>query len=404
MARIPHVPRVSVPSDDQRRRGDTATAACGRGARSALVTLLQCRIPAALGIASISVEFYLSDGSYLRFRSTLLHRLCTEAEEAIGLDLFVDVLIDSLKDTGELIPFLLITYIVMEALEHGMAGRTEQLIARADKSGPVVGGLLGALPQCGFSAMAATLYAGRVISVGTLVAVILSTSDELIPVFMARGAAVGQLGTIIGMKVVIGIVVGLLVDVVMRALHRAGDGHPHIAELCERAHCHCGDLDDADADHAHAHAHDHGHAHAHSHDHTGRGKWWHILRCALVHTVEVTLFIFAITLAFGLAIEWVGQDAFAQALGSHPVRAVFLAALIGLIPNCGASVAIAQLFLDGALATGPMLAGLLVSGGMGLLVLFRTNYDQHQNVEIAAFIYLVGVLCGLVVSAAGIVL
>ena len=331
------------------------------------------------------------------------------------MDLFVDVLVDSLKDTGELIPFLLLTYIAMEALEHGTAGRAERLIARADKGGPVVGGLLGALPQCGFSAMAATLYAGRVISAGTLVAVILSTSDELIPVFVAQGAKVGQLGAIIGTKVLIGIVVGLLVDVVLRALHRAGDGHPHIAELCERAHCHCGDVDGAGdvqnhTAHNHAtkgdYAHDHtrGHAHDHAHDHVGHGKWWHIVRSALVHTVEVSLFIFAITLVFGLAIEWVGQDALAEALSIHSVRAVFLAALIGLIPNCGASVAIAQLFLDGALTTGPMLAGLLVSGGMGLLVLFRTNYDQHQNVEIAAFIYLVGVFCGLLVSALGIAL
>ena len=328
------------------------------------------------------------------------------------MDLFIDVLLDSVLDTVKLIPFLLLTYVAMEALEHGTAGRAERLIARADKSGPVVGGLLGALPQCGFSAMAATLYAGRVISAGTLVAVILSTSDELIPVFMAQGARVGQLGAIIGIKVLIGIVVGLLVDVVLRALHRAGDGHPHIAELCARAHCHCGDVDEAEDTHAHIvhdhvdsghmHDHAHGHAHNHTHDHTGHGKWWHIVRSALVHTIEVSLFIFAITLVFGLAIEWVGQDALAEVLSIHPVRAVFLAALIGLIPNCGASVAIAQLFLDGALTTGPMLAGLLVSGGMGLLVLFRTNYDQHQNVEIAAFIYLVGVFCGLLVSAFGV--
>ena len=128
------------------------------------------------------------------------------------------------------------------------------------------------------------------------------------------------------------------------------------------------------------------------------------MRSACIHTAEVTVFIFIITLLFGLAIEWVGQDALAQLLSIHPVRATFLAALIGLIPNCGASVAIAELFLNGTLATGPMLAGLLVSGGMGLLVLFRTNYDQHQNVEIAAFIYAVGVFCGLMANALGIVL
>lgn len=325
--------------------------------------------------------------------------------EVIALDFLLDVLLDSILDTAELIPFLLLTYVVMEALEHGTAGSAERLIARADKSGPVVGALLGALPQCGFSAMAATLYAGRVISVGTLVAVILSTSDELIPVFMANRAQMGQLGSIIAIKVLIGLAVGLIVDVIMRALHRAGDGHPHIAELCERAHCHCGALDDAEGETRHGHddAHVHGHAHEHG-AHGGGSRWLHILRSACVHTAEVALFIFVITFAFGIGIELVGREALAAMLGTHPVRATFLAALIGLIPNCGASVAIAQLYIDGVLTTGPMLAGLLVSGGMGLLVLFRTNADTRQNVEIAAFVYGVGVFCGLLASALGIVL
>lgn len=328
------------------------------------------------------------------------------------MDLFFDVLLDSVLDTVKLIPFLLVTYIIMELIEHSTAGSAERLIARADKSGPVVGALLGALPQCGFSTVAATFYAGRIISAGTLVAVLLSTSDELIPVFMANGAQIGQLLSILGVKVLIGLVVGLLVDAVLRALHRAGDGHPHIAELCERAHCHCGEIES----HASEGAHDHGDLHAavgevvhdhhghHHHDHDGSPHWWHIVRSALIHTAEVSLFIFGITLVFGLAIETLGQEALATALGIHPVRATFLAALIGLIPNCGASVAITQLFLDGTLGTGPMLAGLLVSGGMGLLVLFRTNADQQQNVEIAAFIYLVGVICGLLANMVGLVL
>lgn len=312
-------------------------------------------------------------------------------------------------DTVKLIPFLLVTYIIMEAIEHSTEGKAERLIARADKSGPVVGALLGALPQCGFSAVAATLYAGRVITAGTLVAVLLSTSDELIPVFMANRAEMSRLVAIVGIKVVIGLVVGLLVDVVLRVLHRAGDGHPHIAELCERAHCHCATIDDEEPEeHGHSDEHDHAehshHHHHHHHAHDGSHAWWHILRSALVHTAEVSLFIFVITLVFGLVIETIGQDALAAALGSHPVRATFLSALIGLIPNCGASVAITQLFIDGTLATGPMLAGLLVSGGMGLLVLFRTNADQVQNIEIATFIYFVGVVCGLAANMMGLVL
>lgn len=325
------------------------------------------------------------------------------------MDLLIDVLIDSVRDTAQLVPFLFLTYLAMEALEHGTAGRAERIIAGADKSGPVAGALLGALPQCGFSAMAATLYAGRVVSAGTLVAVLLSTSDEMIPVFVAHQEPVIRLLSVIVFKVVIGMAVGLVVDVILRALHRAGDGHPHIRELCERAHCHCGSVDEAEGHQVHgsqehhAHVHAHEHDHGHSHDHEGHGRWWHIMRSALVHTVEVTISIFVISMAFGLLIEFVGADALARFMGIHPVRATFLAGLIGLIPNCGASVAITELYLSGALAAGPMIAGLLVSGGVGLLVLFRTNADQHQNVEIAAFVYAVGVLAGLVVSALGII-
>lgn len=319
------------------------------------------------------------------------------------MDLLIDVLIDSVKDTGQLVPFLFLTYLAMEALEHGTAGQAERVIAEADKGGPILGALLGALPQCGFSAMAATLYAGRVVTAGTLVAVLLSTSDEMVPVFLAHQEPLGRLLLVIGFKVAIGMVVGLLVDVILRVLHRAGDGHPHIRELCERAHCHCGDVDELDAA-SHLEYKEAAGEHAHHHDHThGHGRWWHIVRSALVHTVEVTVSIFVISMAFGLLIEYVGSDALARFMGIHPVRATFLAGLIGLIPNCGASVAITELYLNGALASGPMIAGLLVSGGVGLLVLFRTNADQQQNVEIAAFVYAVGVIAGLIVSALGII-
>ncbi|MBR1828024.1 MAG: arsenic efflux protein [Atopobiaceae bacterium] len=326
------------------------------------------------------------------------------------MDLLIDVLIDGVKDTAQLVPFLFLTYLAMEALEHGTAGRAEAIISRADKSGPIVGALLGALPQCGFSAMAATLYAGRVVTAGTLVAVLLSTSDEMVPVFVAHQEPASRLLAVIAFKVVVGMIVGILVDVVLRALHRAGDGHPHIRELCERAHCHCEDVppaDDAAHDHDHAHTHDHdhehGHGHHHGHDHDGHPRWWHIVHSALIHTVEVTLTIFVISCAFGLLIELVGEETLANVLSIHPVRAIFLAGLIGLIPNCGASVAITELYLTGTLSSGAMIAGLLVSGGVGLLVLFRTNADQRQNAEIAAFIYVVGVLAGLLVRALGII-
>ena len=291
------------------------------------------------------------------------------------------VLEHSVGDTLRLVPFLFVTYLAMEALEHASADRVQAVVERSGKAGPAVGALLGAIPQCGFSAMAATLYAGRVVTVGTLVAVILSTSDEMIPVFLAHGEPAGRMLAIMAAKVVVGVAVGFAVDVALRLLRRAGDGHAHIHELCERAHCHC---DDDDA------GHDHGH---------GR---WAIVRSAAVHTVQVGAWILVITFAFGLVIELVGVGALATAVANHPVRATFLSALVGLIPNCGASVAITELYLEGALATGPMLAGLLASGGVGLLVLWRTNVDVRQSALITLFVYGVAVVVGLAAGASGI--
>ena len=318
------------------------------------------------------------------------------------MDFVLHVLEHSIFDTLELVPLLFLTYLAMEAIEHTASAHVRTAVERSGKAGPVVGSLLGALPQCGFSAMAATLYAGRVVTVGTLVAVVLSTSDEMVPVFLAHQEPLGSLFAIMGVKVAIGAVVGLAVDAVLRARNRAGDGKLHIHELCEREHCHCDEHDSHAHDHAreggssgdHAHDHNHGHSHAH-----GR---WAIVRSALIHTVQVTFFILVVTFAFGLLIEYVGQDALGALLANHPVRATFVAALVGLIPNCGASVAITELYLDGVLAAGPMLAGLLASGGVGLLVLWRTNAGARQNAVITTFVYAVAVVAGLVVGALGI--
>lgn len=333
------------------------------------------------------------------------------------MELLVDVLADSVIDTLKLIPFLFVTYLAMEALEHAASHKIQETVERAGALGPVAGSVLGALPQCGFSAMAATLFSGRVVTMGTLVAVILSTSDEMIPVFVAHQANAGRMFAIIGIKVACGLAAGLALDATLHLLHREGDGHAHIHELCEREHCHCEDLDEEDladedrmgegpaaacgaaSEHGHAAGHAHGH-HGHAHHHGA----WGIVRSALVHTVQVTAFIFLITLVFGLVIEGVGEDAIGALLADHPVRATFLAAVVGLIPNCGASVAITELFLDGTLASGPMIAGLLSSGGVGLLVLWRTNSDLRQNAVVTVLVYGLSVLAGLAVCALGILL
>lgn len=314
----------------------------------------------------------------------------------------------SVEDTLYLIPFLFATYLAMEWLEHRTGSRTQEAVRRAGAAGPVVGAVLGVVPQCGFSAAAATLYAGRVITLGTLFAVFLSTSDEMLPIFLAEQVAPLTIVKILGAKVIIGMIMGFVVDAVLRIAQRDKQ-HLRIHELCERDRCHCGgDCATCEANpelvYEHHDCHDgctHNHAH-HDHSHDHEHGWKGILRSALVHTVQVTVFIFVITLALNGVLEVVGEDALAEVLAANPVASVLVSAGVGLIPNCAASVVIAQLYLEGVLGAGAMMAGLLVSAGVGLLVLLRANRHLRENLAIIAVLYATGVTWGLVIDALGI--
>lgn len=316
----------------------------------------------------------------------------------------------SIEDTLYLIPFLFVTYLAMEWLEHKTGGRTQEAVQRAGAAGPVLGSLLGVIPQCGFSAAAATLYAGRVITLGTVFAVFLSTSDEMLPIFLAEQVPIDTVVKVMGAKVIIGMVMGFIVDAALRLIRRDRQ-NLRIHELCARDKCHCGGdcatceenpalvyehHDDCGSCCTHEH---HEHDHGHDHDHGWKG----ITKSALVHTAQVTLFIFVITLVLNGVLETVGEDALAAFVGSNSVLAVFASALVGLVPNCAASVVIAQLYVEGVLGAGAMLSGLLVSAGIGLLVLVRTNRRAKENLAIVAILYVTGVAWGLAVNALGIV-
>lgn len=306
------------------------------------------------------------------------------------------VLEHSVEDTLYLIPFLFVTYLAMEWLEHKAGDKAEDAVRRAGAAGPVVGALVGIVPQCGFSAAAATLWAGRVITLGTLFAVFLSTSDEMLPIFLAEQVAPATILKIMGVKLMIGMVMGFVVDAVIRLARRDRE-KLRIHELCERDRCHCnGDCETCEQQPELAYDFEHDEEHGHHHE---GGS---ILRSALKHTVQVTVFIFIITLVLDGALELVGEDALAAFLGSNPVLSVLGSALVGLIPNCAASVVIAQLYVEGALGAGAMMAGLLVSAGVGLLVLFRTNRGLRQNLIVLAGLWATGVFWGLVIFAFGI--
>ena len=365
------------------------------------------------------------------------------------MDLLIDILLDAGKDTLSLVPFLLVTYLALEALEHVAGDRVNGAVKRAGAAGPVVGSLLGMVPQCGFSAMAATLYAGRVVTLGTLVAVFLSTSDEMLPLLLAEQVPVQTMAMLLASKALIALVTGFIVDAAVRGLRRnvrahaairrtvlgtavnpahancahddhtggdiidevaeAGVSADHIHELCERDHCGC---DEDEDEHGHGHGHEHGHegdhahergcacGHEHGHSHEGVPLLL-IIRSAISHTVQVSVFIFLVTLILVAVLETFGESTIEQFLRGNETLAVLGSALVGLIPNCSASVVITQLYLEGALQLAPMLAGTLISAGVGYLVLFRTNRSARENALFLVMMYVIGAGWGLVLSACG---
>ena len=355
------------------------------------------------------------------------------------MDLLIDILLDAGKDTLSLVPFLLVTYLALETLEHVAGDRVNGAIKRAGAAGPVVGSLLGMVPQCGFSAMAATLYAGRVVTLGTLVAVFLSTSDEMLPLLLAEQVPVQTMAMLLASKALIALVTGFIVDAAIRGLRRnarahaairrtvlgtaanpahvncahddhtggdiidevaeAGVSADHIHELCERDHCGC---DEDEDEHGHGHERGHGHADEHYHGHSHEGApVLSIIRSAISHTVQVSVFIFLVTLILVAVLETFGESAIEQFLRGNETLAVLGSALVGLIPNCSASVVITQLYLEGALQLAPMLAGTLISAGVGYLVLFRTNRSARENVMFLVMMYVIGAGWGLILSAFG---
>ena len=417
------------------------------------------------------------------------------------LDLFLDCLLDAALDTLRLVPFLLVTYFALVALEYKAGAKTREVVARAGASGPAIGAMLGAVPQCGFSAAAAMLYAGRVITLGTLFAVFLSTSDEMLPLMIAQQADPGLMVQLVLLKVALGMVTGFLVDLAIRVLgikvqgmgaEFVGSDEPEIFQLDSGSIIAIypdgsatldGDPFDLEALLAQANeeeglsleeieegakgqlegetvgdkataesagtqdstretletagasednAETNGHAvrtaagTSNSDDSDSSGQptsspapvfvgscgpgcacgadmgWSGVVRETLVRSAEVTFFVLLVTLVLNLILGLAGEDALAGAISAVPGLSIFVSALVGLIPNCAASVAITQLYLAGVLSMGATMAGLLVSAGIGLLVLFSANRSTKQNLAILGVLYVIGVAWGFVIDLLGI--
>ena len=388
------------------------------------------------------------------------------------MELLPHLLEHAFEDTIYLVPFLLATYILLELLEHKAGDKAAVLVRKAGIAGPFVGSLLGAVPQCGFSAAGSALYASRAITLGTLFAVFLSTSDEMLPLFIAEQVDPLIMLSIIGTKIAIGMIMGFAIDGVLRLRVRSevkheekrlrdlGHGvccthtenreneheHEH-GRKCDREH---------ESDHEHENKHEHGLDHDHGHERKARvacshehsisranshnnpvsctcphghhltgteleqpfshhhchnpscsvseesSSWKDILISALKHTLQVTIIVYLISFALVAAMELAGEDVITNYLVTNPGIAIFGSALVGLIPNCGASVVITQLYLDGMLGTGAMISGLLVSAGVGILVLFSENHRLRQNISILVGLLIIGVAWGSLFELLGI--
>ena len=277
----------------------------------------------------------------------------------------IEILEHTIIDTVKLVPFLFITYIIMELIEHHAGEKTERIIKKSGKFGPVLGAILGIVPQCGFSAVAANLYAAKIITRGTLIAIFLSTSDEMLPILISEGTNIALIIEILAIKLVIGIGIGFVIDLLSKKV-KSEEKYEEIHEICEHEHCHC--------------------------EEEG------VVVSSLKHTIQIFAYIFAITLVLNLIIHGIGEDKISQLLVNTPLVGPLVSALVGVIPNCASSVILTELYLENIITMGSMIAGLLVNSGVGLLVLFKVNKKQKENLWILATLYIVGAISGILLD------
>ena len=281
----------------------------------------------------------------------------------------IEIIKDTLIDALKILPFLFVTYLIMESLEHKTGNKTKQLVKKSGKLGPLFGSILGIFPQCGFSAVAASLYAGRVITLGTLIAVFLSTSDEMLPILISESAPIELIVKVLAIKLIIGIIAGFIVDIlhmlIFKKLKKEENDEDAIEDMCEHEHCDC----------------EHG-----------------IVKSAIKHTINILAFIIIITFLINRIIYFIGEDNISNAIAQVPIAGILVSALIGFIPNCAGSVIITELYLSNLISLGSMLAGLLVGSGIGILVLFRTNKNVKDNLKIMGILYVISIMSGFIID------
>ena len=279
----------------------------------------------------------------------------------------LDIILATLIDVLKIIPFLFIVFLFMEYIEHKLNQKYSKIIKKTGKFGPIIGSLLGALPQCGFGVAATNLYATKIITLGTLVSIYLSTSDEMLAILITNKVSISFISYILIIKIVIAFICGYVIDLI---LSKKISAKKEIKNFCEEEHCHC----------------ENG-----------------ILKSALHHTLNVALFILIVEFIINISIHYLGKDIIAKFLMGNSIFGAFLTSLIGLIPNCASSVIITELFLSGTIKFGSLIGGLLTGSGVSILVLFKVNKNLKENIFILVILYLIGALSGLIINILGLI-
>ena len=280
------------------------------------------------------------------------------------LEILHHTIIDSIK----LLPFLFVTYLIMEYIEHKTSKKAKETIKKSGKYGPLFGSILGICPQCGFSVSATNLYSARVITLGTLISVYLVTSDEMIPIFISEAVPIDVMLKILGIKLIIGIIAGFAIDLVYRKYHKNQE-EEKIVELCEKDHCQCEEG---------------------------------IIKSSIKHSLNIFIYILIITFIINLIVHFIGEDVIASFIYNKPIIGPILAGLIGLIPNCASSVVLTKMYLENVITVSTLISGLLVGAGLGLAVLFKTNKGVKENIKIVLLLYCIGVASGIILGFLGI--
>ena len=269
----------------------------------------------------------------------------------------------SLLDSIKLLPFLFIAFLIIELIEHKLSDKTKKVISKSGKFGPILGSLLGLIPQCGFSVVATNLYITRIVSLGTLISIYLSTSDEMLVILLSKNASISTIIPLLAVKFFVGMISGFIIDFILRNKKKKSETY----SICEDEHCGC------------------------EHEEN-------LFKSSFIHTIKTFVFIFIVTFIITLLFELFGEDHLSKILLKDTLLSPFITSLIGLIPNCASSVILTELYLSGAINFASIISGLLTGSGVAILVLFKTNKNLKENFSILGLVYFIGVLTGIIIT------